>query len=70
MASAKHEPRAPSDSYTFELPYDNDLDQDELNRLMRKPGEPASSPPANRGEPANSQASDAQGESATESHKA
>jgi hypothetical protein len=41
MGPAKNETRPPSNSYTFELPYDNDLDQDELNRRLQKcePGE-------------------------------
>ena len=44
----------------FELTMDNPEDQDELNRQLRKPGEPDPCPTANIGRPA-------QGESATES---
>jgi hypothetical protein len=51
-----HETRGPKDSYTFELPYDNDLDQDELNRRLRKPGEPGYQPPANETDRADSKA--------------
>ena len=44
----------------FELTMDNPEDQDELNRQLRKPGEPACCTPAKIG-------GAAQGESATES---
>jgi len=33
----------------FELTMDNPEDQDELNRQLRKPGEPDHGPPAERG---------------------
>ena len=44
----------------FELTMDNSEDQDELNRHLRKPGEPDRCPPAKIGRPL-------QGESATDS---
>jgi hypothetical protein len=62
MEPAKHETRGPTNSYTSELPYDNDLDQDQLNRVMHKPGEPGYCPPGKRAEPPKSQPSGAQGE--------
>jgi len=43
---SKQETRGSTNSYTFELPFDNDLDQDELNRTMRKPGAPPYNPNA------------------------
>jgi len=47
MDPAKKKIPEPSNSYTFELPFENDLDQDELNRIMRKPGDPPYDPTAN-----------------------
>ena len=42
--------------YTVDLPYDNDLDQDELNRRLRKPGEPGYVPPPDTPDAADSTA--------------
>jgi hypothetical protein len=39
----------------FELTMDNPEDQDELNRRLRKPGDPNCSPPSKRGRTAHSQ---------------
>ena len=39
MKSNKNELCPAPFCYTFELTMDNDLDQDELNRRLRKPGE-------------------------------
>jgi len=46
-ADNAREPR-PGDVRIVELPYDNDLDQDELNRVHRKPGESDYVPPSKR----------------------
>jgi hypothetical protein len=44
---AKQETLGPANSYMIELAFDNDLDQDELNRtMMRKPGAPPYNPNA------------------------
>jgi hypothetical protein len=69
MNSPKHDTRGTANSFTYELPYDNDLDQDELNRRLRKPGEPGYCPPAKKAETANSQKDGLQGGSANESRK-
>jgi hypothetical protein len=64
-----HDTPKPTDSYTFELPYDNDLDQEELNRRLRKPGEPGYCPSAKRGEATDSPNGGPQAPSDTEARK-
>jgi hypothetical protein len=60
MAQNSESTSAPSDVQVFELTMDNNEDQDELNRRLRKPGElegrasvkpvkPVNSPPADMG---------------------
>jgi hypothetical protein len=58
---AKHKTRGTSSSYTFELPYENDLDQDELNRRLQKPGEATRSVPGAKENAANDQSRNSQG---------
>ena len=45
MAKNREETSGPIGVQVFELAMDNDEDQDELNRRLRKPGEPAWCPP-------------------------
>jgi hypothetical protein len=45
---AKPKNRESANTHTFELPYENDLDQEELNRRLRKPGEPGYCAPNER----------------------
>ncbi len=47
-----------SDVQVFELTMDNDEDQDELNRRLRKPGEPECCAAVKPAEPANSLSAD------------
>jgi hypothetical protein len=59
----------PRKSYTFEAIPEDEETQDELNRRLRKPGEPGYCAPPKRGEARNSQASAVQGEPPAESRK-
>ena len=52
MESEKPIVCGPDNSYTVELPFDNDLDQDELNRTMRKQGDKPYDPAAKWLDPA------------------
>ncbi len=64
MAKNSKKTSDPAEVQVFELTMDNDEDQDELNRRLRKPGEPA--PPA---KPANSPPAGARAKPATEPRK-
>jgi hypothetical protein len=62
MGKKENKTSGAGDVQVFELTMDNPEDQDELNRQLRKPGEPdRCAPPKNGGS--------AQGESTTESPK-
>jgi hypothetical protein len=65
----KHETPGPGNSHTYELPYDNDLDQDQLNRRMRKPGEPGYRPPEQGKKPTISQGDSGEGPAGAEPRK-
>ena len=54
MATNANETHGPGEIQVFELTMDNDEDQDELNRLLRKPGEPGYCPPAKKAKAAQS----------------
>ena len=53
MAKSSNKNYGAADVQVFELTMDNDEDQDELNRRLRKPGEPSPSAPAKPVEAAN-----------------
>jgi hypothetical protein len=67
MEPAKHETTSPTKSYTFELPFDNDLDQDELNSKLHKPGEAGRGAPSRATPDANPQPAGPRGEAASDS---
>jgi len=46
MAEDSNKTSGPAEVQVFELTMDNDEDQDELNRRLRKPGEPECCPSA------------------------
>ena len=62
MGKEENQPSGAAGAQVFELTMDNPEDQDELNRQLRKPGEPDRCPPAKIGV-------EVQGESATASPK-
>ena len=62
MGKKEKQVSGPAEVQVFELTMDNPEDQDELNRQLRKPGEPDRSPPVTIGV-------EAQGESTTASPK-
>ena len=55
MKSSKFGTQCPGNSFTFHLDYNNDLDQEELNRRFRKPGEPPYVPSPTDGKTTKSQ---------------
>jgi hypothetical protein len=59
----------PRMSYTFDAIPEDDEHQDELNRRLRKPGEPGYCLPTTNGEAPNSQSDAARGEPSVESRK-
>ena len=50
----------PGFSQTFDAIPEDEERQEELNRLMKKPGEPGYRPPVKKTEPANTKSDDAQ----------
>jgi hypothetical protein len=64
MEEKEKEPSVAMPIQVFELTMDNAEDQDELNRRLRKPGEPALGAPAKVGGATISPAPSVQGESA------
>jgi hypothetical protein len=59
----------PRTSYTFDAIPEDDETQDELNRRLRKPGEPGYCPPAKTGEASSTQPGNAQGEPSVQPRK-
>ena len=55
MDSSTHGTRSPQNTLFFELDYNNDLDQEKLNRRFRKPGEPPYVPSSEDGKTTKSQ---------------
>src|SRR5205823_6232478 len=62
--------RRRADCRIVESPYDNDLDQDELNRIRRKPGEPGYLSPAERTQRNAAHSDEAQGKPAADTERA
>ena len=58
----------PGDVQVFEVTMDNDEDQEELNRLLRKPGEPPYCPPT-KSVDAGASPPNGTGQPATEPHR-
>jgi hypothetical protein len=69
MPSNENKTSGVAEVQVFELTMDNAEDQDELNRRLRKPGDPDRLESAKLGEPTNSPPAGAPGESVTESGK-
>jgi hypothetical protein len=67
--STPKEPEIPRKCYSFEAILEDDATQDELNRLMRKPGDPPYDPTAKWMDPPKSNSANAEGSGVADAPK-